>query len=73
MTYIVNAWLERDQPWLKVSDRRTGSLIMEWSSEQLRALFASGELCLEDLQGSETRLHETVKELFLRSYCPKKA
>ncbi|MEH6825741.1 MAG: hypothetical protein V7629_17745 [Motiliproteus sp.] len=68
MTYTVNAWLERDQPLLQVSDRRTGNIVIEWSAEQLRALFASGELSLADLQGSDARLQETVRELFLLSY-----
>lgn len=68
MTYVLNAWLERDQPLLQVSDRRTGNVVIEWGAEQLRALFASGELSLGDLQGSDACLQETVKELFLLSY-----
>ncbi|MEH6470236.1 MAG: hypothetical protein V7752_03200 [Halopseudomonas sp.] len=68
MTYTVNAWLERDEPLLQVSDRRTGRVVIEWSAERLRALFASGELCLSDLQAGEIQLQETVKELFLLSY-----
>ena len=68
MTYIVNAWLERDEPQLLVTDRRTGKVVMEWSAERLKSLFASGELCLADLQAEDLQLQETVKELFLLSY-----
>ncbi len=68
MIYIVNAWLEREQPLLQVSDSRTGKVVIEWGAERLKALFASGELCLADLQVSGARMQETVKELFLLSY-----
>ncbi len=70
MTYIVNAWLERENPQLLVTDRRSGHVVMEWSSDRLKALFASGALCLDDLRASDAQLQQTIKELFLLSYRP---
>ncbi|WP_421866191.1 hypothetical protein [Motiliproteus sp.] len=70
MTYIVNAWLERERPQLQVTDRRTGKVVMEWGAERLKSMFATGELCLADLQASDAQLQETIKELFLLSYRP---
>ena len=70
MSYVVNAWLERENPQLLVTDSRSVNVVMEWSVDRLKALFSSGVLCLDDLRACDAGLQQTIKELFLLSYRP---
>ncbi|WP_207062603.1 hypothetical protein [Motiliproteus sp. SC1-56] len=65
MTYQVNAWLERPQPLLQVTDKRTGQVLIDWGPEQVRAMLDAGELRVEDLRQEGPALQAQVRELFL--------
>lgn len=66
MTYLVDAWLEREDPRLKVVDKRTGQVLVDLDAPRVRALLESGEFSVRDFQGAEAELQEIVRALFLR-------
>lgn len=66
MTYQVNAWLERDEPQLQVTDKRSGRVLIDWDAPKVRQLVEEGVICVADLLGSEAELQETVRDLLLR-------
>ncbi len=66
MPFVIDAWLERREPRLRVLDRKTGVVLRQWDAEALRKWCDSGEFCLEDLQYSDpAELKRLVSELFL--------
>jgi hypothetical protein len=69
MTYIVDAWLEQPQPRLRVTDRRSGRVLIDWGAERVRGLLERGDLVAADFCLGPARLQDTVRELFLLSCC----
>ncbi|MCP4594980.1 hypothetical protein [Neptuniibacter sp.] len=63
MTFLIDAWLERSNPYLKVIHRSTGVPVVSWHGETLLKKFQSGSICAEDFE--ETPSQELIKELFL--------
>lgn len=64
MTYQIDAWLERTNPYLKVLNRKTGKPVLHWQGEQLRQKLDDGTLAVEDLSAPISQ--ELVKDLFLQ-------
>ncbi|MCV6590573.1 MAG: hypothetical protein OIF57_16335 [Marinobacterium sp.] len=64
MTYQIDAWLERQDPYIRVTDRNTGIQVINWSSTRLKGLLERGAICPEDFQSSDNQ-QELVKDLFL--------
>lgn len=69
MTYSIDAWLDRPQPYLRVVNRVTGRVCMQVQGEELEALREQGVLDMSDLSNSEpSRVKELVRQLLLRCY-----
>ena len=64
MTILIDAWLERHDPSLRVWDCDKHEILVEWSGTSLRDLLDQGLLELDDLA-------ESVWSL-LRQYSPGK-
>jgi len=66
MTFQINAWLEHPQPSLSISDKFSGTVLMEWRGAQLHRLLNKGGLVAEDfLRGGEQEQQALARELFL--------
>ncbi|MCQ4313688.1 hypothetical protein D7241_00470 [Stutzerimonas sp. VN223-3] len=69
MTYLIDAWLDRPQPYLRILDRNTGVVCISLEGEALDELRDQGDLDLQELSTSEPGvLKEQVRNLFLFSY-----
>ena len=69
MTYLIDAWLDRPQPYLRILDRNTGAVCISLEGEALDELRDQGDLDLHELSTSEPCvLKEQVRNLFLSSY-----
>ena len=69
MTYLIDAWLDRPQPYLRILDRSTGAVCVSLEGEALDELRDQGDLDLHELGTSEPGvLKELVRNLFLFSY-----
>ncbi len=69
MTYLIDAWLDRPQPYLRVLDRHTGAVCVSLEGEALDELRDLGDLDLQELSTSEPGvLKEQVRNLFLFCY-----
>lgn len=67
MTYMVNAWLERDDPQLTVTDKHSGRVLIDLDANRVRDLLDSGEFSVKDFLAPGAELQQTVRDLFLRS------
>lgn len=63
MTYMIDAWFERSNPYLRVIHRSTGIPLVNWHGDKLLNKLQNGAICVEDFK--ETPSQELVKELFL--------
>ncbi|MBD8496301.1 hypothetical protein IFR09_17715 [Pseudomonas syringae] len=69
MTYLIDAWLDRPQPYLRILHRETGEVCAVLEEQALEELRDQGDLDVNDLTSSEpVVLKELVRNLFLFCY-----
>jgi hypothetical protein len=69
MTYLIDAWLDRPHPYLRILNRETGEVCAMLEKEALDELRDQGDLDLHELSSSEPIvLKELVRSLFLYCY-----
>ena len=69
MTYLIDAWLDRPQPYLRILHRETGEVCAVLEEEALNELQDQGDLDVSSLSSSEpVVLKELVRSLFLFCY-----
>jgi len=69
MTYLIDAWLDRPHPYLRILNRETGEVCAVLGEEALDELRHQGDLDLHELNSSEPIvLKELVRSLFLYCY-----
>ncbi|UZJ59938.1 hypothetical protein OKW98_26020 [Pseudomonas sp. KU26590] len=69
MTYLIDAWLDRPQPYLRILDRETGQVCAVLEEEALDELRDQGDLDVSSLSSSEPGVQkEMVRSLFLFCY-----
>jgi hypothetical protein len=69
MTYLIDAWLDRPRPYLRILNRDTGAVCAMLEQDALDELREQGELDLHELNSSEPLvLKELVRNLFLYCY-----
>ena len=69
MTYLIDAWLDRPQPYLRILNRETGEVCALLENEALDELREQGELDMQGLASTEPTVQkELVRNLFLFCY-----
>ena len=56
MNYLVDAWLERFDPIVRLLDGVSGSAVAEWRGDEVRRLLADGSLEIANLAESVCQL-----------------
>lgn len=66
MTYLIDAWLDRPQPYLRILHRETGQVCLLLEEQALDELRELGDLDMASLNSSEPLvLKELLRNLFL--------
>lgn len=66
MTYLIDAWLDRPHPYLRILNRETGTVCVTLEEQALEELRELGDLDLASLNSSEPLvLKELLRNLFL--------
>ena len=69
MTYLIDAWLDRPQPYLRILNRNTGEVCALLKEDALDELRDQGDLDMHELNSSGPLvLTELVRNLFLYCY-----
>ena len=69
MTYLIDAWLDRPHPYLRIVNRETGEVCAVLEEDALEELREQGDLDLPSLGSTEPLvLKELVRNLFLFCY-----
>lgn len=65
MTYFINAWLERPQPYLQIIHRDSGRVCVDFPAPVLEELCRSGDICPSDLcTSTASATKEVMRHLF---------
>jgi len=67
MIYMIDAWLERPDPYIRVIHKERNIPVLEWSSSQVKEMIATGALCAFDFTDIHTNEQELIKDLFILS------
>lgn len=67
MSYIIDAWLERPDPYIRVVHKERRIPVIEWHGKQVKEMIACGALCPFDFSSADTNRQELIKELFILS------
>ncbi|QQZ27865.1 MAG: hypothetical protein L3K52_09190 [Candidatus Thiothrix sulfatifontis] len=66
MTFYVNAWLDRVDPFISLHNRQTGEQVARFDKHELQQCLEQGDFCLNELcNPSQQVQHELVKCLLL--------
>ena len=66
MTYFIDAWLDRPQPYLRIINRLTGRTCLKVEGRELEKLHEQGILDMHDLHNPEPgQIKEQIRQLFL--------
>ncbi|MDM7858589.1 PA4570 family protein [Thiopseudomonas acetoxidans] len=66
MTYFIDAWLDRPQPYLRIINRLTGHTCLQIEGNELEKLREQGILDIQDLSSPEpSHIKEQIRQLFL--------
>lgn len=67
MTYMIDAWLERPDPYIRVVHRERKIPVIQWQGERVKEMIATGILCPFDFSDERVNQQELIKELFVLS------
>ncbi|RMD70244.1 MAG: hypothetical protein D6819_04725 [Gammaproteobacteria bacterium] len=60
MKLMLDAWLERSDPMLRILDAQSGEVLWQWNSAAIHALVESGRLSAADFQNFPFLLKELL-------------
>lgn len=66
MTFYIDAWLDRPQPYVQVKNKENKKVVVDFSSDELKRAIEQGDICLCDFFDSSLETQtELVKSLIL--------
>ena len=70
MTYFIDAWLDRPQPYLRIINRITGNVCVQIEGKELEELREQGALDIQDLSRPEPWLIKEGPSAVFAVLCP---
>lgn len=66
MTFSINAWLDRTDPFIELRNSKTGEIMALFAGEQLKRCLEQGDICLTELcRADQATQQELVRCLLL--------
>ena len=70
MTFYVDAWLDRSEPYVQVKNKQSRKVVADFTSDELKSAIENGDICLSDFFDSSVSVQlELVKSLLLLRCC----
>ena len=69
MTFYVNAWLNRPEPFLSLHNKQTGERIAFFDKNSVQACLDQGDFCLQDLCSNEPHALQDLVKCLLLKHC----
>ncbi len=69
MTFYVNAWLDRVDPFVSIHDKQTGELIVKFDKVELQECLEQGDFCLSELCDTTQHGQQELIKALLLTHC----
>lgn len=69
MTFSINAWLDRTDPFIELRNTKTGELMALFSGEQLTRCLEQGDVCLRELCQADQSTQQELVRCLLLAHC----
>lgn len=69
MTFSINAWLDRTNPFIELRHAKTGELMAQFAGERLMRCLEQGDICLRELCKSDATTQQELVRCLLLAHC----
>ena len=69
MTFSINAWLDRTDPFIELRNSKTGEMMAFFAGEQLKRCLEQGDICLTELCRADHATQQELVRCLLLAYC----
>ncbi|MFZ1341961.1 hypothetical protein [Thiothrix eikelboomii] len=69
MTFSINAWLDRADPFIELRNTKTGELMALFTGEQLIRCLEQGDVCLSELCQADQSTQQELVRCLLLAHC----
>lgn len=69
MTFYINAWLDRVDPFISLHNRHTGEVVARLDKDQLQECLEQGDFCLNELCNPCQRVQQELVKCLLLAQC----
>lgn len=69
MTFYVNAWLDRVDPFISLHNRQTGEQVARFDKAELQECIEQGDFCLSELCNPCQRVQQELVKCLLLARC----
>lgn len=69
MTFLINAWLDRIDPFIELRNSKTGEMMAQFAGEQLKRCLEQGDVCLTELCRADQSTQQELVRCLLLAHC----
>lgn len=69
MSFLINAWLDRANPFIELRNTQTGEVMAQFAGEKLTRCLEQGDVCLHDLCKADTSTQQELVRCLLLAHC----
>ena len=69
MTFYVNAWLDRVDPFVSLHNRNTGEQVVRFDKDELQECLEQGDFCLNELCDPCQQVQQELVKCLLLALC----
>lgn len=73
MTFYINAWLDRADPFISLHNRHTDEVVARFDRHELQACLDQGDFCLQELCDPCQRAQQELVKCLLLAQCARNA
>ena len=71
MTFYVNAWLNRPEPFVSLHNKLTGEVVAYFDKTSLQVCLEQGDFCIQDLCSAKPQAQQELVKCLLLKHCSK--
>ncbi|EIJ33629.1 hypothetical protein [Thiothrix nivea] len=69
MTFYINAWLDRVDPFISLHNRHTGEMVARLEKDELQECLEQGDFCVHELCNPCPRVQQELVKCLLLARC----
>ena len=69
MTFLINAWLDRVDPFIEIRHQSSGEVLAHFAGARLQRCLAQGDICINDLYEYKSQVQQELVRCLLLTQC----